>query len=139
MTQHAYVRRLWAPISMNKFKECNLEWEQQQMRVTFHLTACVRHNSVASTHEQEHISMQMDDGLDPAAKATQEFLHKEMSRFHWSLCSPYLYLRRAGFPLLKTKLKKEKNNNKQQLKVVESKTEQAQFPEIPLKNIIKWL
>lgn len=34
---------------------------------------------MASTHEQEHI-MQMDDGLDPAAKATQEFLHK-MSSF----------------------------------------------------------
>lgn len=51
------------------------------MRMTFHLTACVRHNSVASTHEQEHISMQMDDGLNPAAKATREFLHKEMSSF----------------------------------------------------------
>lgn len=77
MTKHAYVRRH----SMVKFKECNLEWEQQQMRVTLHLTAYVRHNSVASTHEQKHISMQMDDGLEPAAKATHEFQHKEMSSF----------------------------------------------------------
>lgn len=36
---------------------------------------------MASTHEQEHISMQKDDGLDPAAKATQEFQRKEMSSF----------------------------------------------------------
>lgn len=30
-------------------------------------------------------------------------------------------------------------NNKQQLNVAEDKPEQAQFPEIPLQNIIKWL
>lgn len=34
---------------------------------------------MASTREHEHIGMQMDEGLDPAAQATQELLHKEMS------------------------------------------------------------